>query len=73
MPNSPTCSDALAGQQHDSGQAHTEDGTLAKVEHGERGGGFQRGRLVGLQEAVVALGFVLLVVEVLQPRGGGGE
>lgn len=71
MPNSPTCSDALAGQQHDSGQAHTEDGALAKVEHGERGGGFQRGRLVGLQVAVVALGFVLLVVEVLQPRGGG--
>lgn len=39
-PNSPTCCDALAGQQHDPGQAHTKDGALAKVEHGERGGGF---------------------------------
>lgn len=70
---SPTCSDALAGQQHDSGQAHAKNGTLAEVEHGERGGGFQRGRLVGLQEAVVALGFVLLVVEVLQPGNGVGR
>lgn len=35
-----TCSNALAGQQHDARQANTEDGTLAKVEQGERGRSF---------------------------------
>lgn len=39
-PNSPTCSNALASQQHDPSEAHTEDGALAKVEHGQRGRGF---------------------------------
>lgn len=35
-----TCNDALACQQHDASQAGAEDGTLAKVEHGECGRGF---------------------------------
>lgn len=35
-----TCRNALAGQQHDGSQADTEDGTLAKVEHGKCGCSF---------------------------------
>lgn len=35
-----TCCNALASEQHDGGEADAEDGTLTKVEHGERGRGF---------------------------------
>lgn len=63
-----TCRNAFAGQHHDAGEADTEDGTLAEVEHGERVRGLQRGRLVDLQVSVVLFRFILLVVEVLQPR-----
>lgn len=35
-----TCCNALASEQHDAGEADAEDGTLTKVEHGERGRGF---------------------------------
>lgn len=35
-----TCCDAFTGQQHDCSEADAEDGTLAKVEHGERRRGF---------------------------------
>lgn len=42
-PSSLTCCDSFAGQQHDAGEADAEDGTLAKVEHGQCGCSFQRG------------------------------
>lgn len=60
-----TCCDALTGQQHDARETDTEDGTLAKVEQGERGCGFQRGQLVGLQVPVILFCFIFLIVEVL--------
>lgn len=60
-----TCHDALAGHQHDRGEAHAEDGALSEVEHGQGGRGLERGRLVHLQVTVVPLRLVLLVVEVL--------
>lgn len=62
-----TCSDALTGEQHDARESNAEDGTLAKVEHGQCGCGLQRGRLIGLQEPIVPFCFIFFIVEVLQP------
>lgn len=57
--------DSLGGHVHHSGEGSGEDEVLTGIEICERGGNFDAGSLVVLQRRVVAVGFVRLIVEIL--------
>ena len=57
--------DAVAGEDHDGGEAGAEDGVLAEVERRQARRRLDGGQLVGAQRLLIASHLVLVVVEVL--------